>query len=191
MCHSCCLALAVLVCSAAAAPKPTSTCGADSSKVVDCDHPDHGSCGNACCVLESAGIDDAEAAYNEVKAYLIAGGDDGSYSYSTGADAAGHNPSDDLRPYNISWSYVFQGTHKTAGGYVDTLNFNIEPVSERYVGHVLRLFSVSDIHGALGDGGQNYKTLVYLLAGLGRPSTSTIVHGCGKGVGPPALDAAE
>ena len=61
-----------------------------------------------------------------MKIYLQNGGSDGSFSYITGPDEATppHNPGDDLTPYNISWSYVFQGEHETTGGYVDTLDFN-------------------------------------------------------------------
>ena len=66
-----------------------------------------------------------------------------------------------------------------AGGYVDTLNFNIKQDGDTTT---LRLFSISNIHGALGDAGQNYKTLAYILEGRGL----SVVHGCGKGVVPPA-----
>ena len=46
---------------------------------------------------------------------------------------------------------------------------------------VMRASSVSGIHGALGDGGQNYKSLVYLLKNFATTSgysAPTIVHGC-------------
>lgn len=43
-------------------------------------------------------------------------GGDKSFSYVTGPDKAGHNPGDDLRQYNISWDFIFQGTHTTTGG---------------------------------------------------------------------------
>ena len=76
--------------------------------------------------------------------------------------------------------YIFQGHHNTSGGYVDTLNFNLKPTAD---GHLLRMFSVSNIHGALGDSGQNYKTLAFILEGR----ANTVIHGCGKGVVPPAL----
>ena len=50
-----------------------------------------------------------------------------------------------------------------AQGYVDTLNFNIKQDGDTMT---LRLFSISNIHGALGDHGQNYKTLSVLLKAL-------------------------
>eukprot|EP00912_Choanoflagellata_sp_UC4_P001083 UC4_evm2s669 len=159
-----------------------STCGKHPSSVKDCDKVDYGSCGNACCLVDASfkGVS-ATHIYQTLVGYLQKGGDDGSYGYNTGPDNADHNPSDSLLPYNISWAYIFQGHHKTTGGYVDTLNFNIAQTSSDIV--TLRLFSISNIHGALGDSGQNYKSLAYLLEGR----EVKIVHGCGKGVIPPTL----
>ena len=103
------------------------------------------------------------------------------FTYSHAPDAAGHNPGDDLTPYPIPYDYILQGTHSTPGGYVDTINANLKTMrGGGYV--VLRLFSVSNIHGALGDNGQNYKTLDYLvttaLSTYGKLGVQ-IVHGCG------------
>ena len=155
-----------------------STCGAKPTP-KDCDHVDFGSCGNACCVIDASfeGVN-ASHVYNTLSGYLRKGGDDGSFAYVTGPDKAGHNPGDSLVPYNISWAYVFQGSHTTSGGYVDTLNFNLKDASGITT---LRMFSVSNIHSALGDAGQNYKSLAYMLEGRGL----SIVYGCGKGVVPP------
>ena len=65
-------------------------------------------------------------------------------------------------------------THTTTGGYVDTLKFNIGRV-EAGKKTIMRIFSVSNVHGALGDNGQNYKNIAYILEGRG----ARIVHGCG------------
>lgn len=78
-----------------------------------------------------------------------------------------------------NFKYIFQGYHKTAGGYVDTLNFWIKPIDGFRC--TLGATSISNIHGALGDSGQNYKTLTYLLKHF--PTTSgyeapKVVHGC-------------
>jgi hypothetical protein len=118
--------------------------------------------------------------------YLKWGGADGSFTYSNTSDAAGHNPGDDLRKYHIPglFEYVFQGTHTTTGGYKDTLNFWVKGFPPKTTATV-RLFSISNIHGALGDHGQNYKTLQYLLDGLGPlaplPDAVKITHGCVTG----------
>ena len=69
--------------------------------------------------------------------------------------------------------FIFQGKHRTKGGYVDTLDFYVTKEG------LVRAFSVSGIHGALGDSGQNFHTLDFLRADLGGKSTK-IVHGCGK-----------
>lgn len=110
-------------------------------------------------------------------------GSDGSFTYSDSSDASGHNPSPDLRPYNLTAKFIFQGTHTTSGGYVDTLDFTI---SEDDSGSIsIRTFSISNIHGALGDGGQNFKTIAFLGEELANTKGLTceklnIVYGCGK-----------
>lgn len=161
----------------------TSTCGSGGT-VPDCNHGDLGTCGNACCILEVPLSRSPEQVYSAVKGFLEGGGDSGAFSYVTGVDpSSGQNPGDDLRPFPQAkpFQYILQGKHVTSGKhYADTLNFNIKTGAEE-TSSVLRLFSISNIHGALGDRGQNYKTLVYLLdaAGLGRENLS-IVCGCGK-----------
>ncbi len=132
--------------------------------------PDMGSCGNACCGVVSEFALSPDALYNATKAFLML---NEAYSYVTGPDDAGHNPGDDLSPYPIPWDYVFQGTHITTGGYIDVINFNIRPAKEKKdkgKASELRAFSVANIHGALGDNGQTYKTLEYLLAALHGPA---------------------
>ena len=102
------------------------------------------------------------------------------FSYVTGGDP---NPADDKRPKNITkpkgFKFVFQGRHgagKYSGPHADILNFAIY---ESGTGSVLRMFSLSRIHGALGDRGQNYKTLAFLAQKLDSNSKLTPVHGCG------------
>jgi hypothetical protein len=167
---------------------PYSTCGPPEngpSSLPDCDMPDMGSCGSACCVVEFniTGGSSTEDAYNEMKAWLQKGGGDGSVAYRTGPDAAGHNPGDDVRQYNTPWDFILQGSHTTSGGFVDTLNINVKKQSSPGGPITLRAASTSDIHGALGDNGQHFKTLSYMVAQL-RPQLSSedmkVVHGCGS-----------
>ena len=74
-----------------------SSCGGDQpSKVVDCDHPDMGSCGNACCTVDVETRLSPKEAYEAFKAELVHGGGDYSYAYSSGAGPGGQNPSDNL-----------------------------------------------------------------------------------------------
>ena len=170
----------LLLSSLALAAGNNSSCGFGKG-VKDCEHVDKGSCGGACCVVdydigarETATVNTTHV-YEQVKGYLSKGGKDGSYAYVTGPDAAGHNPGDDLTGVpSFSWDYIFEGKHTTKGGYVDTLKFNIARVKP---GHptIMRIFSVSDVHGALGDDGQNYKNIAYILEGR----NAKIVFGCG------------
>merc|ERR1740117_1392708 len=159
-----------------------SSCGGDKpSKVVDCGHPDLGSCGNACCIADVTIPYPPAEVYNGTKLWLQGGGDDGSFTYVTGPGPGGQNPGDDLTPYGIPWQYVFQGTHKTTGGYVDTIDFNIKKDTAG-TGSILRASTVSGIHGALGDNGQTYKTIAFIKSYLApeKEAILTIVHGCGK-----------
>ena len=149
------------------------------SQVPDCDKPDLGSCGNACCVAELSLSTAPLQAYTDTKSALMSLLSDG-FSYVTGGDP---NPGDDLRPYNVTkpknFKFIFQGRHdapKYKGPNADILDFAIY---ESGAGSVLRMFSLSRIHGALGDHGQNYKTLAFLAQKLESNSKPTPVHGCG------------
>lgn len=158
-----------------------SSCGADPSKVKDCDHPDLGSCGNACCLLEfdfQASPEDVYASVTDALKNKV----DGAYDYITGGDP---NPGDDLRQYNITqpaaFQYIFQGDHnapKFFGQHADILDFSIAKASS---GSTLRMFSLSRIHGALGDHSQNYKNLVFLSKNfsIASKAPARILHGCG------------
>ena len=77
-----------------------------------------------------------------------------------------------------------QGTHETTGGYVDTIDMNIREVhDDKKFKSVLRLASRSNIHGALGDHGQNYKNNAFLAFKLYPSYTEEdidIAYGCGK-----------
>merc|ERR1712010_347679 len=123
----------------------------------------------------------AEDTYTRFKAWLSKGGDDASYSYVTGPDATGHNPGDDLRQYKIPYYFIFQGSHNTTGGFIDKIDFNIKPTTSK--GCILRASTVSGIHGALGDNGQTYKTLVAMWENRHSKYSfsASIVHGCGSG----------
>jgi len=177
---------------------------------------DMGSCGNACCVVEIdiTGGSSTKDAYQGLKGWLQAGGAthfniytlwtilaplisligaggaDGSVAYRTGKDGAGHNPGDDVRQYKNAWDFILQGSHTTTGGFVDTLDFNIKKPSSKGGPITLRAASLSDIHGALGDNGQNFKTLSSMVAQL-HPQLSRadmrIVHGCGTSGGSAAI----
>merc|ERR1712086_243839 len=164
------------------------SCGADQpSKVADCDHPDLGSCGNSCCIMDFHLHSEPAVTHSRFVKWLQGGGPDKSFKYVTGPDSAGHNPGDDLRQYNISWQFIWQGEHTTTGGYVDKIDFNVQArghVPGETTGSLLRISTISGIHGALGDNGQTYKTLAVMLGDAKKtdPTFKAItIHGCGQG----------
>ena len=81
--------LSLLAILAASAHANDTTCGDDPDKVPNCDKPDHGSCGNACCILDMVLRDSPQAVYNQTVAFLKAGGYDGSFAYVPSGDPRG------------------------------------------------------------------------------------------------------
>jgi len=156
----------------------TSTCGMKKGAVADCDREDMGSCGNACCTLEAATTLAPEGVYKSLVTFLKQGGD-GAYKYVSGVMPFNEHPADDLRKFNMTYKFIVQGVHTTSiRKYNDTMNFNIRVSSGSTI---LRGFSVSDIAGALGDGGQNYKSLVYLFDAINITRSAIVtVYGCPK-----------
>lgn len=154
---------------------PPSVCGSDPSKVVDCDKPDLGSCGNACCVVELAFPHTEPAStVTKLKSIISTLSSDG-YEFVGGTD---------LTPFNITkpelFKFVAQGRHsapKYSGANADILNFAIYEDASK--GSVIRMFSLSRIHSALGDKGQNYKTLSYLKSHFTSGGKLTVQYGCG------------
>jgi len=163
---------------------PSTSCPSDSkNEDKDCQKgKDFGSCGNACCAIDLPVSKPPKKVYEEIRRHLQSGGRDKSYGYVTGPDASGNNPIDQL-PEGVPNSnrYIFQGTHKTPkNGYVDVLNFAIRE-DEDDSGSIVRMFSSSGVHGALGDNGQNYKSLVALVEGVGYDKSKIIpIYGCGQ-----------
>mmetsp|Transcript_62863 Transcript_62863/g.142073 ORF Transcript_62863/g.142073 Transcript_62863/m.142073 type:complete len:255 (+) Transcript_62863:71-835(+) len=169
----------------AAAAKSEGSCGASKPPPADCERPDMGSCGNACCAAELSVASSPAESYAKVKDYLTSGGGDGLFAYVSGPDAGGNNPPDNITSFNIAtgaggkWLFMVKGTHTTfKARYVDELNVAIRTAPGG--GSVLRLFTASGVHGALGDGGQTFKTLAYLSKGvLGDAAVPMPIWGCG------------
>lgn len=181
---SACSLAAAMVAAAAAATSEEGSCGMGGPMRPDCEFQDMGSCGEACCAATVALAASPAEAYEKVAAYLKAGGGDGLFTYVTGPDKGGNNPSDNISSYKIdtgkgsTWEYILKGTHETkVRHYLDDLYvaFHTAPGG----GCVLRMFSVSLIHGALGDIGQNYKTLAYLSKAVGAEQRPSPIWGCG------------
>mmetsp|Transcript_60257 Transcript_60257/g.111739 ORF Transcript_60257/g.111739 Transcript_60257/m.111739 type:complete len:269 (-) Transcript_60257:64-870(-) len=163
------LGLTALVTHATAAESPLGSCGAHASE--DCTMKDMGSCGNACCSMEFTTEFLPVEAASSLKSYLAKGGMDGLFRFTGESD---------LSAFSIGWTWISQGTHTTyKERYIDTLDFNFRPDADGST--IVRAFSISDVAGALGDMGQNHRTLKIISDDLNWKSP-TIKFGCGDGV---------
>jgi hypothetical protein len=160
-------------------PGKYSSCGAKvPSTVKDCDKPNFGGCGNACAIVEAGFVTEPEALYNKTRKWLTLGGPDGSYEYRTGHDSAGHDPVDDLRPYNGPFDFCFQGGHLSIDNFTDIFDINIR--KNAVGGSIMRVGLTATIHGALGDNGQSYKIIAFMLKALSRDVAIQILWGGDK-----------
>jgi len=147
--------------------KPDGSCGMKSTP--DCLN-DMGSCGNACCAVEYLASQSPTQAFKALTTYLSSGGSDGLFKLHSGG-------TDMLAGAAPPWSGIVQGSHTTYKvRYNDTLNFAFRPTSG---GAIIRMFSISDFAGALGDMGQNRRTLTLMAKDLQLHSMN-ILFGCGS-----------
>jgi hypothetical protein len=139
----------------------------------DCDHPDCGSCANACCEIKFSFKMEAKATNDMLVDSLKAGGADKRYRLSGSEDLTpDHNPSGAV--------YLTQGVHSTlVHHYNDTLDFLVFAEHDTAMSSHVQAFSISRIWGAYCDYGQNYKNLVGFMKGLDKPfDNMEVVHGC-------------
>eukprot|EP01059_Diplonema_ambulator_P035240 TRINITY_DN821_c0_g1_i2.p1 TRINITY_DN821_c0_g1~~TRINITY_DN821_c0_g1_i2.p1 ORF type:complete len:206 (+),score=77.97 TRINITY_DN821_c0_g1_i2:57-620(+) len=166
------LALVLLSCGVASA------CNGGPPTDPDCQNIDLGSCGTACCkMLFTYPNNTATQVKDSLFAALSNGGPDGRYAWQTAAGGT-YGFSVDYKYY--PYHYVGQVYHTTpmpgqyvqSGPYRDTVNFVIFTEPSRNV-TTLRAFSISDINGALGDNGMNYKTIMLAIKAANiAPATS-------------------
>merc|ERR1719410_978675 len=132
----------------------------------DCDRPDFGSCGNACCNMEYHFHEmTPRDLYESMQKVFEDGGPDGRYSLQTMAD--GTTGWTDLSKYNLNVTYIGQVWHTTkVKGYNDTIDMTIGGRQMPGGGSTLKIFSISQIGGAYGDAGQNYKNVVQVVKAL-------------------------
>lgn len=140
---------------------------------------DMASCGNACCAAEFPSSLGPEGLFRNVTAYLESGGKDGLFNYTGGTGGL------KIATQEGPWTATFQGTHTTfKARYVDTINFAIRQLPQG--GSTVRVFSISNIAGALGDMGQNRRTVSLLGSELGL-GPMDVLFGCGATPSLPAL----
>eukprot|EP01064_Diplonema_japonicum_P012576 TRINITY_DN199_c0_g1_i3.p1 TRINITY_DN199_c0_g1~~TRINITY_DN199_c0_g1_i3.p1 ORF type:complete len:184 (+),score=49.39 TRINITY_DN199_c0_g1_i3:108-659(+) len=145
----------------------------------DCQNHDLGSCGTACCKMLFTYKNNTPT---QVKAAIFAtlanGGPDGRYAWQTTSDGTFGFSAD----YNYEqFHYLGQAYHTspmpgkyvTSGPYRDTVNFMIfsDPMAANVT--TLRVFSLSDINGALGDNGMNYKNIMLAMKAVPLQASST------------------
>jgi hypothetical protein len=127
-----------------------------------CNHPDWGSCGNACCLLSFAINESTDSVMQKLNSTIVSGGPDGLYIPKMTAE--GTLTFADLRVYHPPGNpdFIGQAWHTTKNGlYNDTINFTLTPTGSGSTRLVA--FSISQIAGAYGDDGQNYFNIVQLL----------------------------
>eukprot|EP00605_Chrysophyceae_sp_TOSAG23-4_P000982 GSChrysophyteH1.ASY1.ANO1.1082.1 assembled CDS len=133
-----------------------------------CNHPDQGSCGNACCKLSFQLALPTEKVMSALNTTIHTnGGPDGLWTPQMTAE--GTSGIADLRPYNAPVDFIGQAFHQTKNGlYTDTINFTIAPVAKSDSSEPMsqiQAFSLSQIGGAYGDDGQNFYNIVSLIQG--------------------------
>jgi len=157
----------------------------------DCDRPDYGTCGNACCTLTLQFPNTSSVALMQALNMTLAkGGPDGRFTLKSTDETAPYPGFADLRPYHPDEvSFLGQAWHATEKHtYNDTLNLLILKESPKAT---LRAFSVSQIGGAYGDGGQNYKNIAVLVKSLvGMPFVEVSSYGCPASAGRSAMGMA-
>jgi len=161
---------------AAAMESPAASCGMTPSP--DCLN-DMGSCGNACCAAEFSSSSDAASLFGAITKYLKTGGSDGLFNYTGGSGGLS------IATPDGAWTTIFQGKHTTfKARYVDTINFAIRELPHGR--SIVRIFSISDVSGALGDMGQNRRTVSVLGSKLGL-GPMAVLFGCGASPSLPAV----
>jgi len=137
-----------------------------------CDHPDCGSCGNACCSLLITVNESTEAVMHKLNQSITEeGGPD--QLYLPMMTAGGTMTFSDLRQYGAGADFLGQALHTTINGkYNDTINFSLSPTTiawgnkKKKKGTIISAFSISDIAGAYCDSGQNYWNILQLIEGI-------------------------
>eukprot|EP01061_Rhynchopus_euleeides_P034431 TRINITY_DN58237_c0_g1_i1.p1 TRINITY_DN58237_c0_g1~~TRINITY_DN58237_c0_g1_i1.p1 ORF type:complete len:196 (+),score=70.90 TRINITY_DN58237_c0_g1_i1:75-662(+) len=149
-------------------------CNGGPSTDPDCQNTDLGSCGTACCKL--AFTFPVGTTPDSVKTALVKavgnGGPDNRFAWTTTADGTFGVTDDMIKTYGPAaypFHYLGQAYHSTpiadgklvtSGPYRDTVNFLIYEDVALQNRTSLRAFSVSEINGALGDNGMNYKAIM-------------------------------
>ncbi|KAJ1403923.1 hypothetical protein B484DRAFT_457444 [Ochromonadaceae sp. CCMP2298] len=137
------------------------SCAADNIS----NHPDAGSCGNACCRLGLYIRDETtEQVMVKLNSTISKGGPDSRYIPQMTAE--GTMTFGDLRPYAKGVDFIGQAWHTTINLlYNDTINFLLKP-QEGGKSTAVYAVSISQIAGAYGDDGQNWFNIDQLFSSI-------------------------
>jgi len=165
------------------------TCGLDSTQDPDCQRGDAGSCGGACCKVEVSFAATAKQLAASMQSTFAAGGADGAFKPAT-TWGDFFNLTDGCRqldPAETTDTYLCQAVHTTSGGsggyhFNDTINALIGPSEGAAAATVVTFFSISQIAGALGDAGQNWKNIALVRSAIAHPEATKpkALLGCPK-----------
>lgn len=146
------------------------TCGLAPTSDPDCARRDLGSCGNACCGVSVVFVSDsADAVVQAISRELARRGSDGAFTPAKtwgtffALDAGGCRS---LSATETRDRFLCQATHTTDGHYhfQDTINIKVGAAGAK--GTPVSFFSISNVAGALGDAGQNYKNIMLIVRAL-------------------------
>lgn len=147
------------------------TCGLEPTSDPDCARHDFGSCGNACCGVNVAFSAESLAVGHAISHELARRGADLGFTPAKtwgpwfSLDAGGCR---DMRSASETRDqFLCQASHQTSGSFHfrDTINVKVGPTTPKGL-TVVQFFSISNIPGALGDAGQNYKNIMLLVRAL-------------------------
>jgi len=147
------------------------TCGLEPTTDPDCARHDMGSCGTACCGLRVSFQSTSTQLGQAISAQLARHGPDGAFTPAKTwgpwfkLDAGGCR--DFTASTETTDQYLCQAAHATSGSFHfrDTVNIKIGATSPKGT-TVVQFFSLSEIAGALGDAGQNFKNHMMIVRAL-------------------------
>lgn len=146
------------------------TCGLAPTSDPDCARHDLGSCGNACCGITVVFVsDNADAVAQAISRELARRGSDGAFIPATTWGSFFALDQGGCRSLSSSEThdrFLCQAAHTTTGHYhfKDTINIKVGASGPK--GTPVNFFSISNIAGALGDAGQNYKNIQLIVRAL-------------------------
>merc|ERR1711935_491352 len=183
-----CCAASLVLCQAGNPTDPAGSCGTKPTP-ADCGNVDFGSCGNACCKIHFTTTLTPDLLATAITDKLTNGGADGGFVLQENAEGSlGFANFTSRKGVPKMLQYIGPTYHTTYGPahYNDTINMVIYP-DVLYEGNaVLEVFSVSQIPGAFGDAGQNYKNIMMVTEALGNDMMkNNTVFGCGSPSPPP------